>query len=142
MFEIFNTFQIEIYYSIIISILVLSLVIGVSKLSVKFFFSTIWSYISVILSHFDSLKIESTVDRLLTGIWLLSCITLMAAFSGILKDLLITSLPIFSIDTLDNLMDRENIRIDTFVKTGFIEYIEKIDRYKHSKLKNIIINYY
>ena len=37
-------------------------------------------------------------------------------------------------------MDRENIRIDTFVKTGFIEYIEKIDRYKHSKLKNTIIN--
>ena len=137
MFEIIKTFHIEIYYAIVLSILFMSLLVGLSKLSVKSFLFTVWSYTSVILSDFSSLKIGSNVDHLLTGIWLLSCNILLIAFSGVLRDQMITSLPIFSINTLDDLVDRQNIRIDTFQKTSFIQFIEASGNDKYNRLINI-----
>ena len=91
----------------------MSIVIGIARKSVKTLLSTLWSYLSVILSDYYNLKIESTIDRQLTGVWLISCTVLLAAFSGVLRDLLIKPKPIYWIDSLEDLIKWEHLTIHT-----------------------------
>ena len=140
-FKIFESFDDNIYLATIASSLAMSLLVAISHRSIKTFFSYLWSYLSVILSDYYALKIESRIDRLLTGVWLMSCTVLLAAFSGVLRELMIRAKPIYWIDTWEDLSKWKHLRIDTFKATGLANYL---DNFKHEPLAielNKTINY-
>ena len=124
---IFKSFDIEVYISLVSIMIVMSLVVAIHKHSMKTFFSALWSYASVILSDYYSLQIESRIDRILSGIWLMSCTVLLAAFSGLLRELMIRPKPICWIDSWDDLMlDKwKDVEIQLFETDGLAVYINR-----------------
>ena len=105
MFRIFESLDLYIYVSIIISIIVLSLLSTLSIRSKNKFLTVLWSYVSVILSDNYSLKYNAKSDRFLIGVWLMSCTVLLAAISGIFREFLIKAKPIYYIDTWKDLAE-------------------------------------
>src|SRR5690348_9841156 len=80
----FQCFDNEIYLAILLSILILSCVTAINTKKIK---TSLWIYISIILSDNYSIRMNSkSVNRILFGVWLLVCTVLLAAFSGILRD--------------------------------------------------------
>ena len=113
----------RIHILIFFSILIMSLVVALSKNSINKFFSYFWSFTSVILSDYYSLKIESAIDRLLTGVWLMSCTVLLAAISGLLREVMLKPKPIYWIDSWQELANWNHLRIDTFLTSSITGYI-------------------
>ena len=125
MFKQFETFEWEVYYGIIASIIVISFVISVYKHSLKSFFTTFWAYISVLLSDSYSLPIKTVFDKQMSGIWLLASTVLLAAFSGQLRVMLIMIKPIHWIDSLQDLYKWKDItKIQTLDWTDFPNFID------------------
>ena len=106
------------------AMIIMSVVVSTYRQSVKVFFTTLWSYASVLLSDYYSLRIETRIDRLLTGVWLMSCVVLLAAFSGILRDLMIKAKPILWIDSWEDLLEWEELEIQALYPGGFGAYME------------------
>ena len=114
-FKLFQTLDYRIYISILASVITMSLEMAISRTSIKTFVSNFWSYLSVILSDTYSIRnvVKSTADRLMTGVWLMSCTVLLAAFSGLLRDLMIQPNPISWIDSWDDLAEWKHLCIYT-----------------------------
>lgn len=123
MFNIFQSLDLDIYLSIIISILILSLLTTLSSNSKNTYLKTLWSYASVILSDYCTLKPRTGTDRLLIGVWLMSCTVLLAAISGIFREFLIKAKPIYYVDTWNDLARWNHLTINTFKATGLHNYI-------------------
>ena len=122
MFQVLTSLDNSIYFANILSMVIMSLVVAISRKSMKTFFAYIWSYASVILSDYYSLKIGSRIDKLFTGVWLMSCTVLLAAFSGLLRDQLLEPQPIYWIDLWENLVERKHLTIVTFDTSGLSIY--------------------
>ena len=108
----------------------MAFVICLKNKSINSFFITIWMCLSVILSDYYSMKINKGFDRFMSGIWLLVCSVLLAAFSGQIWNLLIRSQPIDSIDSLDDLYSKpqwSNATIFTLEYLDFAEFADKVD---------------
>ena len=86
-FKLFETMDYRVYILLLFSVIMLSLVVAIPRASINIFFSNLWAHLSIILSDTYSMKtaVMSTADRLLTGVWLMSCTVLLAAFSGLFK---------------------------------------------------------
>ena len=125
MFAIFHSFEIEVYLSILSIIIIMSSVVAIHRKSLKAFFSTLWSYASVILSDYYALKVESTIDRLLTGAWLMACTVLLAGFSGLFRDQLMKAKPILWIDSWEDLFEWKDVEIQTFDTEGLAVFVNK-----------------
>ena len=124
-FKLFETMDYRIYFSILASVIIISLVMAISRTSIKTFVSNFWSYLSVILSDTHSIKnaVKSTAERLLTCVWLMSCTVLLAAFSGLLRDLMIKPKPIYWIDSWDDLAEWKHLAIYTTYASDVNYYI-------------------
>ena len=122
MFNVLASFDYSNYIAIILSMIIMSLVVAISRKSMQTFFEYFWSYLSVILSDYYSLKIKSRIDKLFTGVWLMSCTVLLAAFSGLLRDRLLEPQPIYWIDSWKDLAQREHLKIHTFDTSGISIY--------------------
>ena len=110
----------------IMAITLISCVIGLYKRSLKSFFSAFWSYSSVILSDYYSIPKNTRVDRLLSGVWLMSCIVLLASFSGMLRGHVLQPKPIYWIDTWEELY-KWNLNIQTHSQTDIAGYAQNED---------------
>ena len=132
------------YYGIIASIIVISFVISVYKHSLKSFFTTFWSYLSVILSDYYSLPIKTVIDKQLSGVWLISCTVLLAAFSGQLRQQQMEPKPIQWIDSIEQLLFDDNwkhLDIDNSVLTYLTQGLRNNPRhYLWGKFKNKVRN--
>ena len=123
MFKLFECFEIEIYYTIILSLVVISIAISVQKKSFREFFSTFWTYLSVIIKGSFELCLDMTFNKILVSIWLISCTVLLSAFSGQLRELLIKPLPIYWIDSWNDLYEWKDIKIETVAPIDFTYYM-------------------
>ena len=70
------------------------------------------------------IELKSITDRLLSGVWLMSCTVLLAAFSGQLRKYLIKPKPIEWIDSWKGLYEWKHLKIKTFSQTSLVHYIE------------------
>ena len=118
----FGTFESEVYYGIIASIIVISFVISVYKHSLKSFFTTFWSYFLALLNHFDNLPNKNLPEQILRGIWLISCTVFLAAVSGRLRTLLIKSPAIYWINSWDDLYEWKHLTIQTIHLTDLATF--------------------
>ena len=125
MFKHFESFNMEVYYGIIVSIIVFSVVISAYNNSIKSFFTTLWLYTSVILNGSVNLKNEAIFIMSLYALWLISCTVILAAFSGMLLTLLIKPLPIYWIDSWQDLYEWKHIKIQTMILTDMGFFINK-----------------
>ena len=132
----FQCFNIEIYALILVSIVLISVFMSLYERSLKTFFRTFWSYSSVILSDYHSYRAKKSIERLLSGIWLMSCTVLLAAFSGQLRERIIKPKPIHWIDSWEDLIEWEHLKIEIFNNSNLIFYIENFaDKNMTKKLK-------
>ena len=126
LFYQFKCFETEVYYGIIVSIVLISGLISVYKKSVKTFLEVFWTYFSVIINgSSDSLKFQHNFDRLIFSVWLLVCTLIMSAFSGQLRDQLIKPRPIEWIDSWQDLHEWKDVTIQTLVLTELATFINK-----------------
>ena len=79
----------------------------------KTFFVTFWAYLSVIISDTYTIKMKTLLERNLMGIWLMSCTVLLAAFAGLLRNLMIKPKPIYWIDSWNDLGQWQHLNIVT-----------------------------
>ena len=71
------------------------------------FINHMWNYFTVLLSDHYSMIGRKGVDRLLSGVWLMACTVLLAAFAGLLRRQMMKTQPIRWIDSLDDLYSEE-----------------------------------
>ena len=121
MFKHLEAFEIEIYYAIILSLVVISGVMSVHKKSIKVFFETFWSYFSVILH--GSCDIDTKASLVMPNLWLLSCTILLAAFSGKLLTFLMIPQPVYWINSWDDLFEWKHLKIQTITQTDLGYFI-------------------
>ena len=122
----FKCFDTEIYISILVSIVLISVIMSLYERTIKTFFRTFWSYSSVILSDYYSFKINKSVERMLSGVWLMSCTVLLAAFSGHLREQIIKLKPIHWIDSWEDLFEWEHLKIETTSLSSLKIYIDQL----------------
>ena len=124
-FKFFESMDYRVYILLLLSVIVMSLVVAIPRASINSFLSNVWSHLSIILSDTYSVKtaVMSTADRLLTGVWLMSCFVVLAAFSGLLRDLMIKPKPIYWIDSWDDLAEWQHMKIATSSVGGIEDYI-------------------
>ena len=113
-FNFFNCFEPEVYYSSLATVIAISLIISASKRRINTFFESLWTHTSALLSQSVLLPSNTAKDRLLSGLWLISCTVLLAAFAGLFRDLLIRKETIEWIDSLRDLYQWNDIQIKTF----------------------------
>ena len=110
------------YFGIIASIIVISFVTSLYKQSLKSFFTTFWSYLSVLLSDRHSIKAKNTFDRLFACLWLLFCTVLLSAFSGKLIEQVIKPTTIHWIDSWDDLHEWKHLSIQTVAVSEIVSF--------------------
>ena len=125
LFKPMECFDLEVYYCIIASIVVISGVISVYRKSVKVFISNLWSYSSVIINGSYNLDQSCTFTMIISSNWLFMCVILMASFSGMLKDLLIKPRPIHFIDSWDDLVNWKHVQIHTTILSSLVNFVRK-----------------
>ena len=138
MFKQFECFESEVYYGIIASIFVISFVISVYKHSLKSFFTTFWSYLSVILSNYQSIRTDIAFERLFSGLWLMTCLILLRAFSGKLRDRVIERNPILWIDSWEDLYELKQMKIFTSKGTDLANFIYMFNNSKYQDTKGVM----
>ena len=111
--NIFYSYDISIYISLFLFIIIMSLITGLSRNSMKSFLSISWSYLSVLLTDYCTLRAQSLVDRCLIGGWLLSSTILLAVFSGLMRDVLTKPKSIHWIDSWNDLSDWKHLKVVT-----------------------------
>ena len=116
-------FEPEVYYAIIASIMVFSVVTSLNKQSLMSFFATFWSYLIVILSDYIPGKAVTEFDRILSGTWLLACTVILAAFSGQLREMMIKPKSVNWIDNWKDLLEWKHIQIQTGPTSEINTYI-------------------
>ena len=132
----FEAFDVEIYYCIMASLVFISFVISLYKRSLKSFFTTLWSYASVILSDYYTIRLNKSIDRFISGVWLITCTILLAAFSGQLREQQMKPQPIFWIDSIEDLWQWKDLKIETNVLTDFFHRVLNVD-YNDQKTSDI-----
>ena len=120
MYRAFECFEPEVYYGIIASIIVISFVTSLYKQSLKSFFTTFWSYLSIIISDFHSNEKKVIFNKILSGVWLMVCLIFLSAFSGQLREQILRPRTIHWIDSWDDLYEWKDLNIQTF-KTSLIK---------------------
>ena len=90
----------------------------------KTFFRSLWSYTSVVINGSEKLDSSCIINMILSSHWLLMCVILTAAFSGMLKDLLIKPRPIYWVDSWDDLVNWKELKIQTTVLTSLFNFIQ------------------
>ena len=120
----FGLLDAEIYLTINICIVILSLITVLQKgRSLRSLSTIMWSYLSVILSDYIPMKIRSTVDRLLSGVWLISCTVILAASAGLMRQKMMKRYSIEWIDSLDDLFEWKHMAIQSSDLSRFTYYI-------------------
>ncbi|CAG2106490.1 unnamed protein product [Medioppia subpectinata] len=88
-FEFIDCWDSIIYLSVVLSLISIGVMFGLRYRSVTRCLQTIWTFSAVILSDTFHLKIvETCIDRMFAGIWLLVCTLLLSLYSGDLYDTL------------------------------------------------------
>ena len=109
------------------SLVFVSFVISLYKKSLKSFFTTLWSYTSLILTDYYTKGLNTSIGRLLSGIWLMACTVLLAAFSGILRDQQMKPQPVFWIDSIEDLWQWKDLKFQTNLATDFAQKMINAD---------------
>ena len=133
----FECFDVRTYFGLFLSICLISGLISCYKRSLKSFFTTFWSYLSVILSDYYTMKVNTTIERLISGVWLLTCTVLLAAFSGQLREQIMKSIPIHKIEKLGDLSQPEwnHLYLQSYTISTFKKYLDQLeDRNESEKL--------
>jgi len=127
------SFEISVWLTIVLTLLLLGVVLSISKKSFQHFILHVWQYSAVLLSepfpnsaYKKSLKYFKT--RILLAVWLLACTVFLSAFSGVLRGFFIQKMPCKCIDTWDQLYERKDLKIITVDMMYFARYV---DNYKH-----------
>ena len=132
LYKHFEIFTPGVYIGILVSISIMSSIVGLYHRSFKTFLSTFWSYFSVILSDYYSIGISSGVEKLLTGVWLMSCTVLLAAFSGLLRDQSMKPKAILWIDSWHDLYEWKNIKIQIPSVNFMLQFIDNFPDHPYS----------
>ena len=121
----FQCFEPEVYYGMISAIFTMSLIITIQQQKVKTFFTSFWSFLSVILSDYYCVPVKKAIERQLSSSWLISCTILLAAFSGGLRDQVIKGKAIYWIDNVKDLYHSKQIsKIHLIMLTDLSNFIK------------------
>ena len=120
----FACLDFEIYIGIFTSIIFCALLSSLAERRPGLFFKYTWSFLSVILSD-NSFRAKKLFDRLLSGVWLISCTVLLAAFSGQLREHLLKGKPIKWIDSWQDLYEWDNVKIQSYTTSTLVRFHEK-----------------
>ena len=88
-----------------------------------YFFRYLWNYTSVLLSKSPKINVNRLSERLLSGVWLISCTVLLAAFAGLVRNQLLRPDPIYWIDSLQDLYEWKELQIQTFRSNYLFSFI-------------------
>src|SRR5690348_14580276 len=119
----FKSFEKEVYFAIILSLLIISSITGLYENSLKIFFKTVWGYLSVILSDYLYMRKYISYERSIAGGWLLSCTILLAAFSGKLLNNVLKPKEYKMINNWEDLYERKELRIQAPPYSQFASYV-------------------
>jgi hypothetical protein len=120
-------FECEVYYSLIVSLLITTLIITAINRSLKSLFHYLWLYSSVLLSKTMLIKPKTGLERVLSSVWLMSCTVLLAAFSGLLRDQLLKPEPIYWVDSWEDLYRREDLTIESRIGSHLDNFITTVN---------------
>ena len=140
--RVFHCFKPEVYYAILLSILVISCVYSAQRKSLKRLVETAWAFISAILSQCHSYPDKTLFDHLMSCPWLIGCVIMIAGFSGILRDQILKGEDIHWIDSLSDLYNWKPITKLQYHEFGdFNNYLVKNDydpmrKYFNTKIRH------
>jgi hypothetical protein len=123
-FRYFSGFQIQVWVSLLLTVIFLSLLISIIKKSSFLFFANLWQNYSILLSKSNPkfFRIKKLWERLITGFWLLSVMIFSIYFCEVLLDFMLKAKSEVKIDSWDDLSNRNDIKIIVFDDTPLAEY--------------------
>ena len=109
MLKEFQSFEVEVYFAILVSISIISLFMSLYNKSLKAWLSSFWAYMSALLSEYHSYPDKTLIDRLISCPWLIGCVIFEAGFAGMLRDQILKGEYIHWIDSLRDLYEWKDI---------------------------------
>jgi len=124
LFSYLSIFQIEVWFSILVSLIFISIIISVFKNSWISFFKILWrnSIIMVSESSPQFFKIKSSWEKIIIGVWLFSAMGLSIGFCTYLLDYMIEAIPEVIIDSWNDLYHRKDIKIIVFDDSSMAKF--------------------
>ena len=126
MLKEFQCFKADIYYTMFFSLLVISWVSSVHKMSLRVFFATFWAYLSALLRQNHSYPDKTLFEKWMSCPWLIGCVILLGAFSGTLRGQILKRKDIHWIDSLRDLYEWKDIT--------------KLQYYEYGDFNNYLLN--
>jgi hypothetical protein len=128
MFTFFRSFDISAWLAIIISLIIITIITSIFELNLDLLQNTFWRYGSVLLSEPFPTKYYQKAKRFLSQriiltAWLLSCTVLLSAFSGVLRDFFMKKITPEYIDSFEQLIANNDIKIIIICNRYFYNYI-------------------
>ena len=140
MLRVFHCFDDDVYYTILLSIVIISCVISVHKKSWSAWLNTFWDYSSSLLSEFSYLD-KTLIERYIWCPWLIMGVIFLGAVPGTLRGHILKGKDIHWIDSLRDLYQWEGITKLQFLEfSDFNNYLIKNDtdtlrKYFNTKVK-------
>ena len=140
MLRVFHCFDDDVYYGILLSIVIISCVITVHKKSWNAWLNTFWAYSTSLLSEYSYLD-KTLIERYIWCPWLIISVILLGAFSGTLRGQILKGEDIHWIDSLRDLYEWKDITKLQFIEfSDFNNYLVKNDtdivrKYFNTKVK-------
>ena len=127
LFLYFTCIKIEIWMAIFISILLISVVLVINRRCPFMTLEYYWClYIILFTKSLQKFVIDSnSMIKCLIGMWLMSALIISTQFTGFLLDYMSQTNPVLKIDSLEDLVNREDMRIYVPNDSTLYTYIEK-----------------
>ena len=140
MLRVFHCFDNDVYYSILLSIALISCVISFHKKSLRVWLNTFWAYSTSLLSEYSYID-KISLKSFLWCPWVIMSVILLGAFSGTLREQILKGEDIHWIDSLRDLYEWKDItKLQYREFSDFNNYLIKNDtdplrKYFNTKVK-------
>ena len=127
-FRLFYTFEPFVWYSLLITLLVLTSVKAIhEKKSLSQFSNNFWLFFATSFGHQMFEKQKSIHKNVLYVLWLFCATIMLSAFSGVMLRSFLEPLPDIVIDSWAELFERKDVKITGIQMSFIVNYIEEFD---------------
>ena len=114
-----DCFDDRIYFCSLLSLLAIGLITALKKRSLDECLTTLFTNYTIVFLNQIKVQSKHLSDRIMTSIWLIMSIALVAAYSGVMYERLIRREPIASLKSLNELLDENSLWKNSKVYTFF-----------------------
>jgi len=127
LFNYFNCYKSKVWFLILFSIIILSLVSSLREFHFYKALEYLWNYFILLFPNSIQKFALNSSQRLLLSVWLLSAFTLSLGFTSYILEYMVRAVPVLTIDSLEDIPKRPQMKVLLRGDSALAQYVKLID---------------